>query len=199
MTGAARLMQALLVAALLAAPAAAPAQAPVAAVILDEQRLITDTAYGRRLIAGFEADRAALIAEGDALAAELAEEERALVDRRATLSPEEFRTIADAFDARVEEVRASQIGRERALMQVLEESRQAFFVAATPILAELARELGAVVILSPQAMLLAIGSEGNLAAADITDAAITRLDAVLGDGSAAPQPDSAPSAAPAAD
>jgi len=172
---------------LLALGTAAPAQTPLAAVVLDEQRLLAGSAYGRRVLEGFEAERAALIAEGQALADGLAAEERALIDRRRALPPDEFRALADDFDARVEAVRASQIGRERALMQALDEAQRAFFAAATPVLAELARELGAAVILSPQAVLLSVSPEAGEAsairAADITAAAIARLDAVLGDGS----------------
>ena len=169
----------------LAPPAAA--QVPVSAVVLDEQRLLTGSLYGRRVLGGYETERAALIAEGQALADDLAAEERALIDRRRALPPDEFRTLADAFDARVDEVRARQIGRERALLQSLDEAQRAFFVAAAPVLAELARELGASVILSPQAVLLSVAPEGGegaaIRAADITEAAIARLDAVLGDGS----------------
>jgi len=172
---------------LLALGAPAPAQTPLAAVVLDEQRLLTGSAYGRRVLERFETERAALIAEGQALADALAAEERALIDRRRALPPDEFRALADDFDARVEAVRASQIGRERALMQALDEAQRAFFAAATPVLAELAREFGASVILSPQAVLLTVAPDAQggstVAAADITAAAIARLDAVLGDGS----------------
>ncbi len=180
---------ALVLALALVAPVVAPvaAQTPLAAVVLDEQRLLTGSAYGRRVLGAFEAERAALIAEGQALADGLAAEERALIDRRRALPPDEFRTLADDFDARVEAVRASQIGRERALMQKLDDAQRAFFAAATPVLAELAREFGASVILSPQAVLLTVAPEAQggsaVGAADITAAAIARLDAVLGDGS----------------
>lgn len=183
-------------AALLSAPVpaqegAAPLSLPV--VTLDQQALFAGSAFGRRALADLEAARADLIAESDRLAEELAADELALTKARPGLAAEDFRARAEAFDARAEEVRARQDAKDKALLRALTQEQQRFYALATGPLADLAREIGAVAILSPQAVLLTVGP------IDITALAIERLDAVLGDGTGLdPAPDTpAPIPAPA--
>ncbi|MFN6978121.1 MAG: OmpH family outer membrane protein, partial [Gemmobacter sp.] len=64
----------------------------------------------------------------------------------------------------------------RDLARRREAERQRFFEAALPVLGQLARDAGAVAILTDQAIVLSFDR------IDITDAAIARLDAVLGTG-----------------
>lgn len=166
-----------------APPAEAPAPLSVSVVTLDQQALFSGSAFGRRALADLEAARAALIVESDLLAEELGAAERALTEARPGLAPEEFRARADAFDALAEEVRARQDAKDKALLRALSQEQQRFYALATAPLADLAREIGAVAILSPQAVLLTVGP------IDITDLAIARLDARLGDGSDPPGDD----------
>lgn len=149
-------------------------QSPV--LTLDEERMFTGSTFGQRVLADLTAAERALAAENRALEEELVEAERALTEQRPTTAPEVFRSLADAFDARVQRVRQMQDAKARDLARLRDTERQRFFEAAVPVLGELAREAGAVAILSNQAIVLAFDR------IDITDAAIARLDATLGTG-----------------
>lgn len=152
-------------------------------VTLDQDRLFAESTFGRAVLARNEADETALAAEFRRIEAALEAEERSLTDRRPSLPPEEFRKLADEFDARVEEVRKVQEARSRALVRRREEDRKQFIDAALPVLGRLMGEMGAVAILNRDAIVLSFDR------IDITDAAITRLDAELGEGAL---PDLAP-------
>lgn len=162
---------------------------------LDEARFFNQSLLGRRILADLDAAQAALVAENRRFEAELAEEERALTERRAGLPPAEFRALADAFDDKVESIRSAQEAKNRALLDRSNAERARFFPLARDVLAALMAETGAVVILSDEAIVLSFQQ------IDITDAAIARLDATVGTGQdaaapgegAAPEPPPAPS------
>jgi Skp family chaperone for outer membrane proteins len=160
-----------------AAPAAAQEALPQSPVLtLDEERLFTGSAFGKRVLAELMAAERELAAENRALEEELVAAERALTEQRPTTPPDVFRGLADAFDARVQQVRQTQDAKARELARRRDAERQRFFEAAVPVLGDLAREAGAVAILSRQAIILSFDR------IDVTDAAIARLDATLGDG-----------------
>lgn len=159
------------------APALEVPQAPV--LMVDRNRLLTETLFGKALEARFQADSQALIAENLRLEQALEAEERDLTDRRATLPPEEFQTLAAAFDAKTEDIRAAQDAKSRAITAKRDEDRQRFLQAAVPVLGELMREAGAVAVFDKELVIL------SLRGVDITDEAIARIDEVLGDGSGA--------------
>ncbi|GAB4267165.1 MAG: OmpH family outer membrane protein [Pararhodobacter sp.] len=139
---------------------------------LDQERLFQESALGRRIIEGLEAARQELEAENQRLFEQLATEEQQLTELRATLSPEEFRQRADAFDARVEAIRAERGEASQALARRSEAEAQRFFDAALPVLVQMMTEQGLDAVLRPEAVIL--GSE----AFDMTDEAIARLDSV---------------------
>lgn len=151
-----------------------PATTPV--VTLDQERLFEGSRYGRALQSGFEAEAAALAAENRRIESELEAEELALTARRPGLAPDEFRKLADAFDSKAEGTRRAQEAKLHALNRRGTELRQTFFDRARPVLGQLMLDRGAVAVIAKNAVLLAIDS------IDMTDAAIRRLDAVLGDG-----------------
>lgn len=164
----------------------ASAQSVSQIVTIDRQRLFAETAFGKRVVAAAEEERARLAQETRATEAELVKEENLLTEQRASLDPKEFRILADEFDKKVSELRAEGQAREQEFVQVLEREQSAFFDRIGPILGVLVRELGAVVILDRRAILLATQN------IDITDLAITRIDQELGDGlseNAAPSED----------
>ncbi len=97
---------------------------------------------------------------------ELTAEERELTDRRAELSPEEFRDLANAFDARVQKLRAEQDEKGRLIRRATEEARLSFF---RDIIADIARARGAFVVLDHRYVVLSAD------AVDITDEAIRRI------------------------
>ncbi len=161
-------------------PKAATAQQAVQSVsqivTIDRQRLFSDTAYGQRVLATVEVERARLAQETREAEIALAEEEKLLTEQRDSLDPASFRVLADAFDQKVNELRAEGQQREQEFVRVLEREQSAFFERIGPILGQIVRELGAVVILDRRAILLATQN------IDITDLAIRRIDLELGDG-----------------
>ncbi len=147
-------------------------------VTLDQERVYTGSLFGQRVAAELAATSRALASENRRIEAELTAEEKELTDRRASLTTEEFRPLAEAFDARVVGLRQSQDEKARALQRRDEAERQAFLRAALPILRDLIRDLGAVAILDSRAVLFA---DQRI---DITDRAIARIDAGIGLGEA---------------
>lgn len=151
--------------------------------VLDQERLFRESALGQQILAQIRAAEATLEAENQALFDQLAAEERALTAARATLAPEDFRAQADAFEVRVEAIRAERAERSRTLAQQNEAAAQRFFNAALPVLVQLMNEAGIQALFKPEVMIL--GPDWL----DITQDAITALDAALAEGAlTAPQP-----------
>ena len=189
----ARPLRAALLAAFLVLPLAAPAQqAPAPAqspvLTLDQERLFATSLWGKRITAEIESASADLAAENRRIEAELTAEEKSLTDRRAEMEPAEFRAAADAFDARVVAIRDTQDSKARDLAQRRDTESQQFFQAVVPVLAQVLRDRGAVVILDNRAIFVAADS------IDVTDLLVTEIDTRVGDGLSAPpdqQPDPA--------
>lgn len=144
---------------------------------IQPDRLFSESAFGQRVTRELEAEGAVLTAENRRIEAELRAEEQDLTQRRPAMEPEAFRALADAFDKKVQETRRTQDQKLREITQMGETARREFFVASLPILQGIMRDSGAGAILDNSSVFLS--SE----AADVTDLAITRIDAVLGDGS----------------
>lgn len=159
---------------------AVPAPSPI--LTLDQERLFAETLWGKRAAARIEEASAALTAENRRIEAELTAEERALTDRRATMDPAEFRAEADAFDAKVTEIRQQQDAKVRAIGRMQDSERQRFFAAAFPVIEEAIRSRGAVAVLDSRAIFLAADT------IDVTDELIESIDAALGPGTPAPIP-----------
>lgn len=164
--------------------AGAALKSPV--LTIDRERLYAETLYGKAVEARFKADSDALIAENLRLEQALEAEERDLTDRRSTLPAEEFKSLAAAFDAKAEQIRTAQEAKSRAIGKKREAEQQRFLEAAIPVLGELMRDRGAAAIFDKNMIIL------SLRGIEITDAAIARIDAVLGDGSSQPAPSTEP-------
>jgi Skp family chaperone for outer membrane proteins len=149
-------------------------QSPILTV--DTDRLYSQSAFGLRVAKEIDERGAALAAENRKIEAELTEEEQDLTDKRATLTPEEFRPLADSFDEKVQSTRRAQEAKGRELSQQLEKEQIAFLNAAAPVLETLMRDAGAALILERRSVFLSTN------AIDITDEAIARINAALGDG-----------------
>ena len=161
------------------APLVAQTAAPAAQVLtLDQDRLYTESLYGKALEARVSAANQALAAENRKIEQDLAREEADLTQKRPSMTPSAFQALADAFDAKVEQVRADQAAKIESMKTQREEGRKAFFQATVPVLGELMQQMGAFAILNRSAVVLAFDS------IDVTDRAIKALDAKLGDGSA---------------
>ncbi|MES2434525.1 MAG: OmpH family outer membrane protein [Pseudomonadota bacterium] len=148
-----------------------------AIVTLDQDQLYLGTQYGRSLQAKFETESAALLAENRKIDAALEAEERDLTDKRPSMSAQDFRPLAEAFDNKANELRKAQDAKSTDLAKSRDVDRQAFFQAVAPILGDYMVERGAVAILDKSAIVVSLG------AIDITKEVITRIDERLGDGS----------------
>ncbi|AXI46835.1 hypothetical protein C1J03_12860 [Sulfitobacter sp. SK012] len=157
--------------ALVVVPLGATAQQTVLSPVLtiDSERMFRDSEFGQRLASEVESQGSTLGSENRRIEAELAAEEKELTDLRPTMAPEEFRILADKFDAKVQEFRAAQAAKTRSLNQLLDVERTEFLQAAAPILEQLMIEAGAAVILERRSVFLTSNS------VDITDEAVIRL------------------------
>lgn len=166
---------------LLVSPAALQAQqlglAQSSILTVEPDRLFNDSDFGKRVRRQLEAEKAVLVAENRRIEAELTAEEKTLTDRRPTMEPEVFRALADAFDRKVQETRRTQDAKTQALGQLRDTNRRIFLQTASPILEAMMREAGAGVILDRATVFLSANTT------DITDRAIARINAVLGEGS----------------
>jgi Skp family chaperone for outer membrane proteins len=168
-----------------AAQTAAP-QSPI--LTIDSERLFLNSAFGMRVAREIEARGVILATENRQIEAALAEAEQDLTDMRATMTPEQFRPLADAFDTRVQDTRQAQAGKSRALNALLDQEREIFLRAAGPVLEEVMAQAGASVVMERRSVFISTNSS------DITAIAIARLNETLGEGAGigsapqAPQP-----------
>jgi Skp family chaperone for outer membrane proteins len=167
------LLPALLFAALSAGAAAAQSDPPDI-VVIDQERLFQESVLGREVADELEARSEVLANENRAIEAELIAEERSLTERRAELAPDEFRKLADAFDERVDRLRAEQDAKARELVSVRDAGRQNFTRTVGPILLEYMRRTGASVMLDRRSVVAAADR------VDVTDEVIAEIDAMVG-------------------
>ncbi len=143
---------------------------------IDSDRLFLESAFGQRVVGEFEAASSRLAQENRQIEADLEAEERELTEKRMDMPAEEFRVLADVFDEKVQETRATQAAKGRALTVQLDQEREVFLTAAAPVLERLMRDADAAVILERRSVFV------SASAIDITDAAIALLDETLGSG-----------------
>jgi len=148
-----------------------------AILTIDRDLLFRQSLYGKRILAELEVERRRLASEARKVDAALAAEENTLTEQRASLSAADFRALADAFDAKVKRLREERPAQEQEFTRRFEQERVAYFEKIGAVLGAIVRERGGVVILDRRAILL---TTQNI---DITDVAIDRIDAQLGDGS----------------
>lgn len=165
-----------------ATPQTATAPAPSKILTIDPEKLFSETAYGRRVIAESEALAEALQAENREIEAELTAEEKDLTERRPDLPVDEFRKLADAFDAKVEQIRKEQDAKVHDVQAHRDNGQQQFFARISPILLTIVREKQAAILLDRRTVFLSADS------VDITDEAVTRIDAAIGAGEAQEEP-----------
>lgn len=145
-------------------------------LILNQERFFSDSQYGARAQAEFDAASAELARENRQIERDLIEEEQHLVELRAQMATIDFRVLADEFDTRVEAIRSAQDTKARSLTSLVEQVRQSYFEQAFPVLLEIVRDRGAAVIMDTRSVILSAET------VDITDDAIAMVDALLGTG-----------------
>lgn len=162
---------------------------PAPFLTIDQERLFTGSAFGQRVAAEIDARSRALAAENREIEAELVAEEQALTVARPTLTAEEFRTRADAFDTKVQDIRARQDAKSRDLTAFRDAEQQRFAEELGAVLADIAKARGALAVMDRRAMLVSAD------AIDVTADAIAAMDAKVGDGAdgvpGGPAPDDA--------
>lgn len=146
-------------------------------LVVDPERLFDETLLGQRMTAEYQAKREGLAADNRKLEASLESEEQMLTDLRSEISPDEFRQMADAFDAKVQEIRKESERRVRDLERSRDSAPLIFMRQVEPVLIDIMREAGGVVVIDARTVLL------RAEVIDISDVAITRINAVIGDGS----------------
>jgi Skp family chaperone for outer membrane proteins len=167
------------------------AQSAVATPVLtiDQERLFADSQFGRAATARLTANEEALVAENLKIESALEAEERALTSQRPTMAADAFRVMADAFDVKVEGIRAAQRAKYTALTAAHDDDRRRFFLQiAPPVIAQTMQEMGAVAVLDKQSIILSLQS------IDVTAQVIAQIDATVGDGTtpAVKDPEPAP-------
>ncbi|PZQ99582.1 MAG: outer membrane chaperone Skp [Cereibacter sphaeroides] len=142
-------------------------------LMLDQDRLYRDSRFGQRMLGEIDAKLKQLQVENRRIEADLEAEEKSLTERRAALSAAEFHQLAQAFDTKVKGIRDARDAKSRDLAAQRDASQKTFVKTAVPILAEIMREKGAVAIVDRSAIILSFDR------IDITDLAISRVDAEL--------------------
>lgn len=154
---------------------------------IDPDRLFSQSLYGLRIQQELGQKTTELASENRQIETELETEELALTEQRPSLTLEEFRALADEFDLKVSSMRNRQDGKTRALQRLRDRERQTFLTNALPVLTDIMRESGAVAIVESRSVFVTADQ------IDITDVAIARLNATLGDGTVlSTPPDTAP-------
>jgi len=147
-----------------------------AILTIDPDRLFAASLYGQKALADIRADSILLAAENREIEAALSDEELELTQMRTTLSPEEFRPLADAFDEKAQRIRVEQTSKANEIRSRPEIARQQFMRIAQDILVEIMKERRALAIFSNDAVFLVADT------IDVTDIAVERINALIGDG-----------------
>lgn len=147
-----------------------------AVLTINQERLFSGSLYAERIRRELEVDKARLEKDVRQIEADLIAEEKSLTEQRASMPADEFRKLADAFDEKVQGIRKAQKAKASNLNQKLERERAAFYKLVLPVIGQLMQERGALVVLDQRTVFVSAN------AVDITDAALERIDATIGDG-----------------
>ncbi len=146
-------------------------------VVIDMNRVLRETQYGQRLEQDMADAFGLLEIENRAVEDELAQKEREIRDQRSVVPAEDFRKLAAEFDNQVGRIREERIARNREIVEMRNSEQDALVRAAAPVIAEIAAQFGAAIVLDRRNVFLTMTD-----AIDITDLAISAMDTKLGDG-----------------
>lgn len=141
-----------------------------AVLIIDTTRLVSESRYAASLFSEVDAMAIALQEENQSIVETLEAEESDLTARRPTMSPEDFRAEAEAFNAKAQEIRANRDAKELELEEMRRNARVQFLREARSIVGQLMVDRGATVVIDNRSVYVTISP------ADITDEAIARID-----------------------
>lgn len=139
-------------------------------VTIDQEELFLRSTFARQLQAEVEVEAAELAAENRRIEADLTAEERQLTEDRPNMTPEAFRALAQEFDEKVVGIRSAQDAKARQIVRARETVQQEFFQKSMPLVTEIVRARGALVVLDSSSVVLSAGQ------IDITDEALVLID-----------------------
>ncbi|GAA4229207.1 Skp family chaperone for outer membrane proteins [Sagittula marina] len=140
-------------------------------LVVDIDRMFSESAYGRQLNDEIEQASAEIVAQNRRIETELTAEELTLTGQRSSLPREDFRKLAEEFDEKVQRLRAEQDAKAESLRNRGDENRREFLQAARPVLETLMRASNALVIIERRDVVITAD------AVDVTDRAIALIDA----------------------
>ncbi|NSX55378.1 OmpH family outer membrane protein [Sulfitobacter sp. 1151] len=152
-------------------------------LVINRQRLFEESAYGRAILFTLNQRAGEIRAENQRLIQDLEAEERDLALKRSTLPQDEFQTLAEAFDEKVQKIRRDRDTQERRFDLIVEQTRVDFTNKTAPILEKILLESGASIILYQT-------EDSNFMAlpkVDVTAIAIQRIDAEFSANGSTPQ------------
>lgn len=160
------------------------ARSPI--LVVDTDNVLANSTYGAGVEDRFNAAAETLVAENDRIEQQLIAEERALTEERATLPADLFRQRAEAFDQKVTRIRAEQDAKARDVQAIRDTGRDELIRKMTQVLAQIARERGAVIVLERGQVFLSADS------IDVTAEVVGRLNSDPGEGATPAEGEAAP-------
>lgn len=148
---------------------------PLPVVSINREALIQRSDLGRQLSEILAERQSALVAENEELAARLEQEELDLTELRKTMSAQEFKPMAEAFDAKVKKTRREQDQKSVDLAKSLESMRFRFFRQAESIIVQLMQERGVMFVLDESVVWMSQGG-------DVTNTVIERMNSAYAAG-----------------
>lgn len=136
------------------AQSAFPTVFPAPVLLLDRDRLFSESKLGQVILAAEAETRAALTIISRDIKTGFENEESRLTDLRATIAAEEFQILSDDFDQRVQAMREEQLAEDIALQQKSEQNRRRFFSISAPYMSEIMQRYQASAILDIRTVLL---------------------------------------------
>ena len=132
-------------------------------LFVNQNKLYSESIFGKGLEALFKEESSKLAVQNKKLTKKLQLEEQILTETRETISPKDFKSLAEEFNFRVEKVRREQKEKASLLKARLEQERKHFFKIVYPILLKFVADNGAYGILDSTVFIVANES------LDITD------------------------------
>ena len=139
---------------------------------VDMNKLLKQTIVGKKLISDNNSLKKSLQNENDTLEAELLLEEKDLSELRSSVSADEFRPKALAFDQKVTIIRLEQAQKEENLLRDIRKKESDFYKNIYPLLYKLLSEHGGLILLDQRNVVLWDSS------VDITDEAIDMINRI---------------------
>jgi Skp family chaperone for outer membrane proteins len=121
---------------------------------LNQNKVYSDSIFGKNLEQMFREESKKLKDQNSQLTKELEIEEQRLTNEREGMPLDEFKILAQSFNARVEKVRQEQKVKSDTLKYKLEEERKYFFSAVYPLLLEFVTKTNATGILDSSVVIV---------------------------------------------